>query len=322
MTETPNATVSLTCDTCGKTVKPAYQDDAQTQWYKCENGHTTARPKRKQLDEIEAFQTKFCEAIFQADQQRLQILGPLSLDPRIEERLITDIDRTVKNDNHVTAAVFHIALSAYLEPGNLALKGASGAGKSYGTTETLSFFQKEDVWLIGSQSPKVITHEHGELMAGNDEPINLDEAPVKPDKRDYDDPADFSDALETYKAQRRAWDEKLKNSYHLIRLSGKILVFLEPPSRETFNMLKCTLSHDSERITHKFVDDKGRVHVAVLEGWPAAIFCSVDKEYMEEFATRVFTVTPNTDRNKIIAANEVSNLKKSYPWTYEKDTRR
>src|SRR3990170_6386682 len=131
MTEKPNATVQLTCDTCGKTVKPAYQDDAKTQWYKCENGHTTARPRRKQLDEIEAFQSKFCEAIFQADQQRLQILGPLSLDPRIEERLITDIDRTVKNDNHVTAAVFHIALSAYLEPGNLALKGASGAGKSY-----------------------------------------------------------------------------------------------------------------------------------------------------------------------------------------------
>ena len=78
-------------------------------------------------------------------------------------------------------------------------------------------------------------------------------------------------------------------------------------------MLKCTLSHDSERITHKFVDDKGRVHVAVLEGWPAAIFCSIDKEYMEEFATRVFTVTPNTDRNKIVVANEAEPSTKTDP---------
>ena len=214
MTETQNTAVLLTCDTCGKTVKPSYQDDAQTQWYKCENGHTTARPRRKQLDEIEAFQAKFCEAIFQAEQQRLQILVPLSQDPKLEERLRVDLNRTVKNDNHVTSAVFYIALSAYLDSGNLALKGVSGAGKSYGTTETLLYFPKEDVWLIGSQSPKVISHEHGELMTGNDEPINLDEAPAKPDKRDYDDPADFSDAMKCYKAQRRAWDEKLKNSYH------------------------------------------------------------------------------------------------------------
>ena len=130
MTEAPNATVLLICDTCGKAAKPAYQDDAKTQWYKCENGHTTARPKRKQIDEIEAFQAKFCEAIFQADQQRLQILVPLSQDPKLEERLRADLNRTVKNDNHVTSAVFHIALSAYIEPGNLALKGASGDRKS------------------------------------------------------------------------------------------------------------------------------------------------------------------------------------------------
>ena len=54
--------------------------------------------------------------------------------------------------------------------------------------------------------------------------------------------------------------------------------------------------------------------------WPAAIFCTVDKDFLEEFATRTFTDTPETSVEKIQAAQEVTDSKRSFPWEYEKDT--
>jgi P4 family phage/plasmid primase-like protien len=40
----------ITCSECGKPTIPTYKDDVQTQWFKCEKGHTTNNPKK----------TKFC----------------------------------------------------------------------------------------------------------------------------------------------------------------------------------------------------------------------------------------------------------------------
>jgi putative DNA primase/helicase len=35
------------CDTCGEPTVPSYIDDVKTQWYKCEKGHTTSTPMKK-----------------------------------------------------------------------------------------------------------------------------------------------------------------------------------------------------------------------------------------------------------------------------------
>ena len=46
----------------------------------------------------------------------------------------------------------------------------------------------------------------------------------------------------------------IENSKTLIDLRGKILVFLEPPQHELWNLLKPILSHDKKEIEFPFVD--------------------------------------------------------------------
>jgi len=300
---------------CGGFLKQSYVDSIGTAWFRCDKCGRT-----ESLAKIEWSRQKSLEALktINAD---ADALAQLATDPKLEQRFLDDVNRTVKHDNHVVLSTFHAGLSAYADPYNIALKAISGAGKSYGTTETTAYFPESDVVVIGSQSPKVVSHDYGELMTGNDEPLDLEDAPVKPKRRDYEDKTEYLEALTSYKAKRKGWNDKIKDSYHLIKLDGKIYHFLETISLETFQMFKSTLSHDAKRIPHKYVDDRGKVHVTVLEGSPAAIFNSVDQAYLEEFATRTFTATPNTSKVKIGAANELSNLKKSYPFEYEEDTK-
>ena len=91
-----------------------------------------------------------------------QGLEGLSRNPDVEELLMDQAHQTIsKFDDHIIQAVFHVGLSTYLKPLNLGLKCESGSGKSYGTRETITFLPPEDVQFIGSQSPKVISHENG-----------------------------------------------------------------------------------------------------------------------------------------------------------------
>ncbi len=70
----------------------------------------------------------------------------------------------------------------------------------------------------------------------------------------------------------------LEDSRMLIDLSGKTLVFLEPPQRELWNLLKPILSHDTEEIEYPYVDRNDRTGFVakrvVVRGYPACIFCS------------------------------------------------
>ena len=262
----------------------------------------------------------------------LEDLKKLAIDPEIENRLLDDINRTIKNDDVVVEDTFHAGLSTYIDPFNLCHKGKSGIGKTYNTTGVMDYFPEEDVIQIGSQSPKVVSHDYGELMTvdenGEEVPFNFEDAPRQPKRREYDSSESYKDAYDAYRIEQKAWEQKVKKSFHLIKLAGKAFVFLDTISRETFEMFKCVLSHDKgvfngkpKRIVHKFVDDKGKVHVAVLEGYPSAIFCTVDKDFLEEFATRTFTDTPGDGKNKIQAAQEVTDQKTSFPWEYETATK-
>jgi len=279
---------------------------------------------RESNPEKEAWQNDLKADFFGTQFELIEDLKALAVDPEIEGRFLADIHRTIKNDDVVISDTIHAGLSAYFDPFNLAHKAKSGAGKTYITTGSMEYYPDEDVVIIGSQSPKVISHDYGDLMTtdenGKETPLNLDDAPQKPMRRQYEK-EEFSDAYDVYKIEKRKWDQKIKNSFHLIRLTGKIYVFLDTISLATFEMFKCTLSHDKPRIIHKFVDERGGVHTTVLEGWPSVIFCTVDKDFLEEFATRTFTDTPETTTEKIQAAQEVIDNKRSFPWEYEEDTK-
>jgi DNA-binding PadR family transcriptional regulator len=239
--------------------------------------------------------------------------------------VLGDLDRRVKRDKPTKVSVFFAALSAYLpEPINLFLKGESGIGKTYNVVETLRYFPREDVWFLGGLSPKALIHEHGVLLNKHGEPLDLSEKPVKPKKKVYKSEEEYREALREYREELKAYAEEIRESYTLINLKNKILVFLEAPEFETFRMLYPILSHDTERIEYRFTDKsaKGSLRTVrvVIEGFPAAIFLTTDRRYLEELSTRSFTVTPEASKEKIGEANRLTNLKASFPWEFSEET--
>jgi hypothetical protein len=306
------------CPTCGKEVREHHKDDIQ-QWYVCENGHQTSHPIEKKLDEMEAFQKEFCERIEQTDKELMAI----AQNPNLLTYIFTDLNRRIKFDKTTKTSVFFSGLSAYLpHPLNLFTKGASGIGKSYNATETLEYFSESDVWFLGGMSPKTIVHLHGKLLDKNGVEITSNDVPEKPKKGDYGGIEEFKEANIAYKQQRKEFTERMRESYHYINVAHKIFVFLESPDFETMRMLYPILSHDKQKTEYRFVELKTlRSIKVVVEGWPSAIFLTTDKKYIEELATRSFTVSPEENPEKIEAANKLTNLKASLPWECELKTK-
>jgi DNA-binding MarR family transcriptional regulator len=240
---------------------------------------------------------------------------------------LKDIGARVKRDDPVKISVFTTGLSTYLEsPINLFLRGESGVGKSYNVTETLKYFPQEDIWYLGGMSQKSLIHSHGTLLSKDGRLIDWDATPDKPKRRDFgkDDSASYNQAVQQYKEQKKVFSEKIRDSYTLIDLSRKILVFLEVPEYNTFQMLRPILSHDKMEIEYRFVDKTGigqlRTMKVIIRGWPATIFLTIDRKYMEELSTRSFTVTPENSEEKIESANVLTNEKVSLPWKYQEET--
>jgi hypothetical protein len=244
-----------------------------------------------------------------------------SKNPDIEKLLLEQVHQTVsKFDDHIIRVVFHVGLSAYFKPLNLGLKAESGSGKSYSTLETIKFLPDEDVQTIGSQSPKVISHENGIPKTLDGEILTDDKAPVMPNEEACADHKEFLEEKKRHKEAIKEWKKKLDNCIYEVDLRNKILLFLESINLETFKMFKITMSHDKEFIDHKYVDDKGKVHRTRLIGASAMIFNSVDSSYVEEFATRTFSATPSTRAEKIEDSMRISNNKSAYPWIYEQES--
>jgi hypothetical protein len=315
MTTQPN--IIRLCPTCGKEVKPHRKDDIQ-QWYVCENGHQAANPIEKKLDELEAFQKLFCEKIEQNDKELITI----AQNPNLLTYIFTDLNRRIKYDKVTKTSVFFSGLSAYLpHPLNLFAKGSSGVGKSYNATETLEYFPEDDVWFLGGMSPKTLVHLKGKLLDKDGKEITPNDVPEKPRKGDCGE-EEFKEAVTAYKQKRKEFTERLRESYHYINVSHKIFVFLESPDFETMRMLYPILSHDKQRTEYRYVEKKTLVSIKVIiEGWPSAIFLTTDKKYVEELATRSFTVSPEDAPEKIEAANKLTNLKASLPWECELKTK-
>jgi hypothetical protein len=232
--------------------------------------------------------------------------------------LLDEVHKTVSaHDDHIIKADFYTGISAYLSPINLALKCESGSGKTYSTVQTVKFLPPEDVQMIGSQSPKVISHENGVLLDKNG--VEIKDPPTKPFKTGEDE--SDKENMDSYYEEMKIYKERLKGSFYQVDLHNRIFTFLESVNIETFKMIKSTLSHDNEVIDHKYVDDHGKVHITRLVGFPACIFNSLDNEFMNEFATRTLTATPTTSQPKIEASKEISNKKAAYPFLFKKESR-
>jgi hypothetical protein len=232
----------------------------------------------------------------------------LAVDPRIYSKFLRHLSRTVRRDVITKNMVFLTALSAYTpEPINLFLRGESSIGKSYNVVQALKYFPKDDVWLLGGLSPTALIHQHGILIDKNGDLILPSS---KPDK-------------DASPEEKEAWIQKMRDSRYLVELNSKILVFLEAPHFETFNMLRPILSHDAHQISYRFTDKSGKGQLqtqhVIIQGWPATIFCSTQEKYVQDLATRGFTITPEMTQKKYEAANVLTGKKSAYPWMFQHD---
>ena len=231
------------------------------------------------------------------------------------------LDKTVKHDHATKRMVFLTALSAYSRnPLNLFLKGPSSIGKTYNVTQALRYFPQPDIWMLGGLSPTALVHDYGILIDAETE-IEIDPLEDKPKKDDYKDDKGHLDK-HAFQAAQKLWRDRLKKAYYLVDLQRKILVFLEAPHHETYMRLRPVLSHDAPQISYKFTDKPAgalrTMHVA-LKGWPACIFCTTEANYIEDLATRGFTITPDLNPEKYKAAIMLKAEMKAYPWKFDLD---
>jgi len=144
----------------------------------------------------------------------------------------------------------------------------------------------------------------------------------KPKKENYKNDKGRLDK-HAFEAALKRWRDRLRKAYYLVELQGKILAFLEAPHPETYMRLRPVLSHDAPQISYKFTDKPGggalRTMHVVLKGWPACIFCTTETKYIEDLATRGFTVTPDMDPEKYKAAVKLKGEIKAHPWKFNLD---
>ena len=181
------------------------------------------------------------------------------------------VKRTVKCEDVLIRQIGYAALSSYIEddPLNLGIMAPTSEGKTYPVEETLKFFPKEDVYKIGSMSAKVLVRKKGVLVNKNLEPIEEKLKSLykqKSKSKDQDKKDQINDEI----------DKLYEDAKTLIDLRGKILVFLEPPQKEVWEILKPILSHDSPEIEYPFVNQTDReghqTKDVVVRGWPSCIF--------------------------------------------------
>lgn len=207
---------------------------------------------------------------------------------------MTLLSKWVKHDWITRQIVFLTALSAYSpNPLNLFVRGPSSIGKSYTVMQSIKFFDlKKDVWLLGGMSPTALVHDYATMV-------------------------DESGAVVTYDEVDWKGGEGRDIKY-VVDLTGKILVFLEAPSQDTFQRLRPILSHDTQEVRFTFTDKaKGgslRTRHVYLKGFPATIFCTVDPTFQEELATRSINITPEMTEEKYRDAIILQGEKAAMPW--------
>jgi len=237
---------------------------------------------------------------------------------------INELSKTIKYDKVTALCNTATAVSAYTkEPLNSYLRGQSSIGKTYTVIETTKYFPEEDVWNLGGMSPTALIHERGLWIDSEGREIRPEDEPEKPRRKDYDTREEYERAKAEYEAELAEWNERLKNSYKLVDISHKILLFLEAPHPDTINKIKMILSHDKEQVMFKITDKnlKGQLETVttIIKGFPAVFICSVRKEN-EETISRFFTYTPEMSENKYKAAMELINKRFSEKWNFNKET--
>jgi predicted oxidoreductase (fatty acid repression mutant protein) len=116
----------------------------------------------------------------------------------------------------------------------------------------MKIFPKQYVLTIGSMSTKALIRQKGILVDKYNQPIEGRLKDLRKQK----------ESIKNNPEEKEKIAEQIKELYEdsktLINLTNKILVFLEPPDKEVWNILKSILSHDSLEIEFPFVNKNDR----------------------------------------------------------------
>jgi hypothetical protein len=215
--------------------------------------------------------------------------------------------------------VLYSGLSCYtFNPLSVAVRAPTSEGKTHLVIVVISLFPKEDVWLIGSMSPKVLIRQYGILVDRNNQPIAEDVRRLKKEIKisELQSRKDES-KIERVEELKDELEKSLRESKYLIDLHGKILVFLEPPHPDIWNILKPIISHDHWEMEHPYVDTDLKTKNVVTRGWPVCIFCSARDEskwdIWPEIQSRFIIISPNMSKQKYADANILTFEKLGLP---------
>jgi DNA polymerase elongation subunit (family B) len=235
------------------------------------------------------------------------------------EYVIGVVKKTVKQEDALIRLITYTGLSSVSNnPINLGIIGPTSEGKTWPVIRTLSYFPQDKIWNVGQMSTKVLVRQKGMLIDNTGQPIGQQVIDLKKKisclgsgKQDKEKKADLKQKLV----------ELLENSRTLIDLSDTILLFLEPPDRELWNLLKPILSHDKPEIEFPYVEktqNEGFVtKKIVVRGWPACIFCSAKDESdwpgWPEIMSRFIITSPNMNQAKYLESNILIAQTQSLP---------
>jgi hypothetical protein len=235
------------------------------------------------------------------------------------EFVIRAANKTIKQEDALTRQILYACWSAYSkDPINLGIVAPTSEGKTYPVIECLKFVPNEDVWKIGQMSTKVLVRQKGLLVDKDGQDLKPQLKELEKTIMKLEGKKENVETLLNLKEQRR---ELLEDAKMLIDLTGKTLVFLEPPQHELWNLLKPILSHDTEEIAFPYVDRTDRTGLVakkvVVKGWPACIFCSARDEsnwpVWQEIVSRFLITSPNMNKVKYAESNMLIAQRKSLP---------
>ncbi|MGI9012484.1 MAG: hypothetical protein ACR2F1_15040 [Nitrososphaeraceae archaeon] len=236
------------------------------------------------------------------------------------EYVIEKIKKTVKYEDVLIRQILYTGLSSYIgdDPINLGILAPTSEGKTYPVEECMKLFPKEDVYKVGSMSTKVLVRQRGILIDKNGKPIDQNIKELIKKKNLLDDKKESKE--EKLNIQEEI-QELFEDAKTLIDLRGKILVFLEPPQKEVWEILKPILSHDSFEIEFPFVNQTDReghqTKNVVVRGWPSCIFCSAKDEsnwpIWPEIKSRFLITSPNMILQKYQESTKLISSKYGLP---------
>jgi len=252
--------------------------------------------------------------------------------PYFFAHILNDLEQKVKHDIPTKCITLITCISAYLkDPLNSTVRGISGVGKSHNVVTAAEYFPEKDVMLLLHSSPKALILEEGVLLDKDGNPILSTDKPEKPRRSQFskgdEGSHQYEEAMKEYKNRLNEWKGRLAGACPKISLQNKIIIFLGNPPEETISMLYPILSHDVKRFEYKTVKEMTTLK-ALIEGFPASLFLQASEtvrgkvykeQYLEEFITRCLTVSPESTQTKISDANELTNIRASTPWNYERE---